>query len=64
MDSPKYGHSMISLSTKDMTYDLIIIPTIQFEPFKEENVSTKNKSDEFMLSMKCPLFRGSTLVGF
>jgi hypothetical protein len=32
---------------------------IHFEPPKEEKLSTKNKSVEFMPSPKCPLFGGS-----
>ena len=56
VDSPKCGHSIINLSTKDMTYSPSIIPTIHFEPPKEEYLSTKNKSVEYMLSRKCPLF--------
>ena len=48
VDSPKYGHSIINLSTKDTTYSPSIIPTIYFEPPKEENLSTKSKSAEFM----------------
>ena len=39
VDSPKYGHSIINLSTKDITYGPSIIPTIHFEPPKEENLS-------------------------
>ena len=31
-----------NLSTKDMTYSPSIIPTIHFEPHKEENLSTKD----------------------
>ena len=61
VDSPKTGHSTINLSTKDMTYCPSIIPTIHFEPLKEENPSTKNKSAKFMSSPKCPLFEGSTV---
>ena len=38
VDSPKYGHSIINLSTKDMTYGPSIIPAIHFEPPKEENL--------------------------
>ena len=62
VDSPKYGHSIINLSTKDMTYSPSIIPTIHFEPPKEENLSTKNKSATFSLSLKCPSFGGSTVL--
>ena len=62
VNSPKQGHSITNLSTKDMTYSPSIIPTIHFEPPKEDNLSTKNKSAEFMLSPKCPLFRGSTVL--
>ena len=59
VDSPKYGDSRINLSTKDTTYGPSIIPTIHFEPPKEENLSTKSKSIEFMSNPKCPLFGGS-----
>ena len=59
--SPKYGHSIVNLSTKDMAYCPSIIPTMYFEPPKEENLSTKNKSVEFMLPPKCPLFGGFTV---
>ena len=52
----------MNLSTKDMTYGPSIIPTIHFEPPKEENLSTKNKSAEFMSSPKSPLFGGSSVV--
>ena len=34
---------------------------IHFEPPKEEHISIKNKSAEFMLSSKCPIFGGSTV---
>ena len=60
--SPKYGHSIVNLSTKDMAYCPSIIPTMYFEPPKEENLSTKNKSAGFMLSPKCPLFGGFTVL--
>ena len=53
---------MINLSTKDMTYGPSIFPVIHFESPKEENLSTKNKSAEFMLSPKCPLFGGSSTL--
>ena len=46
----------INLSTKVMTYNLSIFPTIHFEPHKGESLSTKNKATEFMLSPKIPLF--------
>ena len=35
-----------------------------FEPPKEEKLSAKNKSVEFMMSPKCPLFGDSTSVFF
>ena len=45
------------LSTKDMAYGLsTIIPTTHFEPPKEENLSTKSKSVELVLSPKCQRF--------
>ena len=50
-----------NLSTKDMTYGPSIIPTIHFEPPKEDNLSTKSKSAEFMSSPECPLCGGSTV---
>ena len=43
-----------------MTYDPSKIPAIHFVPPKEENLSTKNKSAEFMPAPKCSLFGGST----
>ena len=61
VDSPKYGHSIVYLSTKDKTLSPSIIPAIHFEPPKVENLSTKNKSADFMSSPKCPLFRGYTV---
>jgi hypothetical protein len=50
---PNSGLSQIrtqynNLSTKDTTYGPSIIPTTHFEPPKEENLSTKNKSAKFM----------------
>ena len=33
---------IINLSTEDMTYGPSIIPTVRFEPHKEENLSTKD----------------------
>ena len=62
VDSPKQGHSIINLSTKDMIYAPSTIPTLHFEPPKKENFSTMNKSAEFMLSPKCPLFGGSSVL--
>ena len=47
VDSPKEGHKIMYLFSKDMTYTLsqhtYIIPTVHFEPPKEEDLSTKNK---------------------
>ena len=42
----------------------IVLPIvlIHFEPPKEDNLSTKDKTAEFILSSTCPLFRGSTVV--
>ena len=37
-----------------------VIPTVQLEPPKEENLSTKNKGVEFMPSPKCHLSEAST----
>ena len=54
VDSPKYGHSITNLSTKDTTCGLSIIPMIHNEPPEEENLSTKKKSAEFMMFPKCP----------
>ena len=39
----------MNLTTKDMNLGPSKIPTIPFEPHKEDNLSTKNKSTEFML---------------
>ena len=63
VDSPKLGqcHSIIYLSTTDMTYGPSLIPTIHSELHKDEKLSTKNKSPKFMSSPKCPLFRGPTV---
>ena len=53
MDFPIYGHSIysyniVNLSTMDTTYSPSTIPTIHFEPPKEENLSAKNKSAKFI----------------
>ena len=37
------------------------IALIDFEPPKEDNLSTKDKTAEFILSPMCPLFGGSTV---
>ena len=34
---------------------------IHYDPPKEDNLSTKDTIAEFILSPKCPLFRGSTV---
>ena len=38
-----------------MNFGPSTVPTIPFEPHKEDNLSTKNKSTEFMLSPTSPL---------
>ena len=38
VDSPLNRDTVITLYTKDMTYGPSIIPTIHFEPPKEENL--------------------------
>ena len=40
---------------------VLTIALIHFEPPKEDNVSTKDKTSEFILSPTCPLFGGSTV---
>ena len=41
----------------------IVLPIalLHFEPPKEDNLSTKDKTAEFILSPTCPLFGGSTV---
>ena len=41
-------------------YGPSIIPTMHFEPPKEDNLSTKDRSAAFMLSPKFPLLGDST----
>ena len=62
------GHSEIG--TQDNTKDtgqgpIIVFPIhvalIHFEPPKEDNLSTKDKTTEFILIPRCPLFGGPTV---
>ena len=60
MDSPKYGHSIINLYTKNMTYSPGTIPTIHFEPPKEDNLYLYK--EHIYAGTKCPHFRDSTML--
>ena len=58
---------LINVSTKDM-YVLFEVPKItcpivlvHLEPLKENNLSIKDKTAEFILSPTCPLFGDSTV---
>ena len=62
----RYGDTIIDLSTKNTCW-LSRVPKIAFhnytfEPLKEDNLSTKNKTAEFILSLTCPLVGGSTVI--
>ena len=50
MNSPKYGHSIVNLSTDDMTYGPSIIAIIHFGPPKEENFYKRDQLDLCMSS--------------
>ena len=59
-DSSKYGHSIINLFTKDITYDPSIIPTIRSKA--ETSVQRTCRSAEFKSLPNCPLFGGFPVV--
>ena len=42
-------------------HTLLIIVLVHLEPLKEDNLSIKDKTAEFILSPTCPLFGGSTV---
>ena len=57
------SENIIDLSTKDTGQgpkNFFPIVLIHFE--REDNLSTKDTTAEFILSPKCPLFRGSTAL--
>ena len=43
-----------------MTYSFSTV-LVHLEPLKEDSLSIKDKTAEFILSPTCPLFRGSTV---
>ena len=58
---------MTNLSTKDTgrgLKDWFPIVVIHFEPQKEDILSTTDKTTDFILSLMCPLFEGSTVYKY
>ena len=54
----------MDLSTKDTVQGpkiCFLIVLIHFKPPKEDNLSTKETTAEFIVSPMCPLFGGSTV---
>ena len=64
VDPPKLGHCIINLSTKDTVRGPKNYMPYSFSTFREDNLSIKDKTAEFILSPTCPLFRGSTVTDF
>ena len=67
VDPPRKGHCMVDLSIKDtarrpkkITFPIVSIQCIE-NLREEDNVSIKDKTAEFILLPKCPLFGGSTV---
>ena len=58
-------HDKLNLSTKDTVRGsknyMPYIVLVHLEHLKEDNLSIKDKTAEFILSPTCPLFGGSTL---
>ena len=64
VDPPKYGHCIhcnkqkILFEVPKITCPIVLV---HLEPLKEDNLSVKDKTAEFILFPTCPLFGGSTV---
>ena len=66
VDPPRKGHNINDLSTRDTARGPKKLPSLYFQYIdnlrEEDNLSTKDKTSEFILSPTCPLFGGFTVV--
>ena len=53
VDFAKIGHSMMHLSTKDTTSGPSVLPTIHFEPPKDDNYLSTNNNSTLSLYKVC-----------
>ena len=64
-DPPRKGHCMLDLSIRDTVWGPKNYHSLYFLFIKnlreEDNLSIRDKTAEFILSPKCPLFGGSTV---
>ena len=66
-DTPRRGQCIKYLSIKDTAFVPKFTSLYKLyikKPLKEDNLSTRDKTAEFILVPKCPLFGGSTVYTF
>ena len=63
MDPQRKGHLFTrNIAQGPKNYFPYIFNTLHDNLREEDNLSTKDKTSEFILSPTCPLFRGSTVT--